>query len=250
MNDHPLVYCNGDSYSDQNFFPALKENTYAHVVGQHLNGFVINNAIKGSCNRRIVRTSVHDLIQQRQLNPEQKIIALISLSFELRFELWHEDVTNADPAESNFCPHMFSHKNNWRDLLLGGKQIADKQQNDFLDKYYQGRAYYYSPYAERINLMCDLVMFQTLMKQLDIKFLIFQGPMSEELKEEYLLDFFKSQLSKENFFDFEKFSFTTWCYQQGFEPIDFKDQPLIGHYSVDAHRAFAEKIIIPQLEKL
>lgn len=250
MNDHPLIYCNGDSYSDENYHQSLKGNTYAHVVGQQLNGFVINSAIRGSCNRRIIRTSCHDLIQQRALNPDQRIIALISLSFELRFELWNEDKTHTKPAESGFEPHTFTAKDNWRDLLLGGKEIVKKTSNEFLDNYHRGRAYYYSPYAERINLMCDLVMFQALMKQLDIAFLVFQGPVAETLEKEYLLDFFKNQLNQENFLDFEKFGFTAWCHQQGFEPLDFKDQPEIGHYSADAHRAFAEKIIIPQLEKL
>lgn len=240
MNEHPLIYCNGDSYSNENYHPDLLGKTYAHVVGQHLNGFVINAAINGSCNRRIIRTSCHDIIQQRALNPDQEIIALISLSFELRSELWNEEKTYNQPEESNFETHKFTVRNNWRDLLLSSKEIS-KTGNEFLDSYNKGRAYYYSPYAERINLMCDLVMFQSLMKQLDVEFLIFQGPMAETLEKEYLLDFFKHQLSQENFLDFEKFGFTVWCHQQGFEPLDFKDRPEIGHYSADAHRAFAEK---------
>ena len=32
--DFPLIYCNGDSYSDENYYPALKGNTYANAVGQ------------------------------------------------------------------------------------------------------------------------------------------------------------------------------------------------------------------------
>lgn len=250
MNTHPLIYCNGDSYSDENYHSNLLGKTYAHVVGQHLNGFVINAAISGSCNRRIIRTSCHDMIQQRALNPEQKIFALISLSFELRSELWHESDPRNDPKESNFHPHTFTQKNNWRDLLLGGHQATNKVENKFLDNYNQGRAYYYSPYAERINLLCDVVMFQSLMKQLNVDFLMFQGPVAETLEKEYLLDFFKLQLDERNFLDFEKFGFTAWCHQQGFEPLDFKDHPEIGHYSADAHRAFAEQVIIPHIEKL
>jgi hypothetical protein len=249
MNDHPLIYCNGDSYSDENYHTSLVGKTYAHVLGEHLNGFVINNALRGSCNRRIIRTSVHDLIQQRQQNPEQRIIALIGLSFEIRSELWIENATPKSAQESNFQTHTFADKDNWRDLLLAGKKMFDKE-NKFLDKYNQGRAYYYSPYAERANLLCDCVMFQALMKDLNIEFLMFQSPQAEQLENEYLVDFFKSQLDNNCFIDFESFGFVDWCHEQGFVPLDFLDRPNIGHPTAQAHRAFAEQIVIPYFGKL
>lgn len=254
MNDHPLIYCNGDSYSDDNYHPTLKNQTYSHVVGEYFNGFVINNAVSGSCNRRIIRTAVHDLVNERKLNPEQKIIALIGLTFELRTEIWNETKEPPhSPAESNFETFVFTKKSSWRELLLDGKDIIEKQNKHdqkFVDKYSQGLAYYYSPYAERANLLCDLLMFQSLMQQLNIKFLVFQSPIAEQLESEYLIDFFKSNLDSKNFLNFETFGFTTWCSQQGFEPLDYKHRPEIGHYGVDAHRAFAEQILIPHIESL
>ena len=253
MNDYPLIYCNGDSYSTDKHHPTLKNQTYSHVVGRHFNGFVINNAISGSCNRRIIRTSVHDLVNERKLNPDQQIIALIGLSFELRSELWNENKQPLIPAESNFEHFHFTKEPNWRGMLLKGMNIVPnnhRPDQEFIDKVSQGRAYYYSPYAERSNLLCDLLMFQSLMQQLDIKFLVFQSPMAEKLESEYLIDFFKSNLNSKNFLDFETFGFVNWCNQQGFEPLDYKDRPEIGHYGVEAHRAFAEQILIPQLEKL
>jgi hypothetical protein len=51
-------------------------------------------------------------------------------------------------------------------------------------------------------------MFQALMAQLNIQFLIFQGPLAEKLDKEYLIDFFKSNLNSENFFDFDTFGTT------------------------------------------
>ena len=253
MTEFPLIYCNGDSYSTDKYHPTLKNQTYSHVVGRHFNGFVINNAISGSCNRRIIRTSVHDLVNERKLNPDQQIIALIGLSFELRSELWNENRQPLIPAESNFEHFHFTKEPNWRGMLLKGMDIVlnnHRPDQEFFDKVSQGRAYYYSPYAERSNLLCDLLMFQSLMQQLDIKFLVFQSPMAEKLESEYLIDFFKSNLNSKNFLDFETFGFVNWCNQQGFEPLDYKDRPEIGHYGVEAHRAFAEQILIPQLEKL
>lgn len=248
MIDFPLVYCNGDSYSDENYHSTLKGKTYAHIVGEHLNAFVINNAISGSCNRRIIRSSLHDLIQQRILNPTQKIIAFIGLSFEIRGEVWNDNLTTNAPGESNFQTHKFTDIDKWRPRLLKSLPINKFMPGTYEDKYSQGRAYYYSPYAERINLMCDLVMFQSVMKQSNIEFLIFQSPLAEKLEPEYLLDFFKAQLDSDCFLDFETFSFVRWCAEKEFSPLDYRDRLDIAHYGPEAHRAFAEEVLIPHYE--
>lgn len=255
-NDFPLIYCNGDSYSDENYHPSLGGNTYAHEVGRYCHGFTTNRAITGSCNRRIVRTTVHDILQQRQLNPEQKIIALIGLTFELRSEIWVDNLDNdRDPAESNLRTHSFSQQRSWRENLLGDRDIETdneyKLDKKFFKKFSEGRAFFYSPYQERINLSADMIMLRALFDQLDVDFLIFQSPRAEKLESDYLLDFFKAQIAQDpRFVDFETFAFVNWCRQQGFTPIDMLDQPGIAHYGPDAHRAFALEFLIPKLKQL
>jgi hypothetical protein len=255
--DFPLIYCNGDSYSDENYHPTLHNNTYVNFVANEVNGFAINAAIRGSCNRRIIRTTLHDVIQQRRLNPTQKIIALIGLSFELRSELWLDNIENTKiAAESNFRTHTFSAQNNWRENLLAGIDIASKnfrtkQDEKFFKKFSDGRAFFFSPYAERINLLADLIMLRSLLESLNIEFLIFQSPRAEKLESDYLLDFFKKEIADDNrFFDLETFGFVDWCHKQKFTPFDYLDNPAIGHYGPDAHKAFAEQILIPQLTNL
>ncbi len=253
--DFPLIYCNGDSYSNDRHHPSLKGKTYANVIGEHCNGFVINSAISGSCNRRIVRTSLHDLIHQRQINPSQKIISLINLSFELRSELWVDDLRNSNPVESNFVAHTFSAQQNWRENLMAGNSIqtlnGHKLNANFYDKFSQGRAYFFSPYAERINLLADLFMLKSTLDSLNIDFLIFQGPVAEKLESDYLLDFFKQQIAADQrIFDLETFGFCSWAMQQGFTPLDFLDRPQIGHYGPDAHQKFATTVLIPKLNEL
>jgi hypothetical protein len=39
-------------------------------------------------------------------------------------------------------------------------------------------------------------------------------------------------------FDLQRFSFTQWCLDKNYEPIDYLDRPEIGHPSLDAHREF------------
>jgi len=257
---HPMIYCNGDSYSDPNFHVSLNNSTYAHVVGDHLRGYTMNRAIRGSCNRRIVRTTVHDMIQQRQLNPDQKTIALIGLSFEIRSELWINDRQPVISEESNFVTHAFSSQDNWREKLLQGLSMGelpiphcglptDQLGKKFHKKYTEGRAYFYSPYAERINLFCDLIMLRSVLDRLDIDFLIFNAVIPEKLESEYLLGFFQEEiLADPRFIDLDNFGFCNWCNQKGFVPMDFLDRPTIGHYQVDAHRAFAEEILLPKIK--
>jgi len=253
--DFPLIYCNGDSYSDENYHETLPGKTYANTVGEYYNGFVINKAISGSCNRRIIRTAVHDLILQRKTNPTQQIIALLGLSFEIRSEIWKDNINALCPEESNFTRHQFSIQVNWKENLLAGIGIGPKNNNDIDEKFYQkyseGCAYFYSPYAERINLLTDLIMLRSLLESLNINFLIFQSPKAESLESEYLVDFFKIQLAQDpRFFDLEQFGFVDWCYSQKFIPLDYLDRPEIGHYGPEAHKAFAEQILLPRLQQL
>jgi hypothetical protein len=254
--DFPLIYCNGDSYSDEKYHLSLNGNTYVNFVANNLNGFAINSASSGSCNRRIIRTTLHDVIQQRKLNPNQKIIVLIGLSFELRSEIWVDNIKdNNSPAESNFRTHTFSGQPNWRENLLANISIKPpnryNQDEKFLKKFSDGRAFFFSPYAERINLLTDLVMLRSVFESLDINFLIFQSPKAQILESDYLLDFFKEQIANdERFFDFEKFGFVDWCYQQKFTSIDKVSNPGVEHFGPDAHQAFAEQILMPRLIKL
>jgi hypothetical protein len=254
-----IVYCNGDSHIDSRY-PTNKDwrdKIYCNYVGQELNAFVINQALSGSCTRRIIRTSVHDLILHRRLNPHAKIVALISLSFDLRSEIWWPPGSNGAPEESDFITHTFSDQIDWRERLfkknvVNPKKIDSIVNDDVAAKYYEqfskGRAFFFSTEAERINFLCDLIMFRSLLESLKIDFLIFQGPPVDKLSECYLKDFFQKELSSDQrFFDFENFSFTRWCHEQEFIPYDFKERPLIGHYEPNAHEKFAQDVILPAL---
>ena len=190
-----------------------------------------------------------------RVNPDQEIIALICLSFELRGELWVDELPAGTPAESQFVTHRFSEQNDWRENLLTGRSIDTPNQYKLPAKFYrqysEGRAFFYSPYAERINLLCDLVMLRAVLESLDVKFLVFQGPPAERLETEYLKNFFLEQLAEDpRFFDLEEFGFVAWCASNKFEPLDMKDQPFIAHYGPDAHQAFAEQVLIPKLKEL
>lgn len=232
--DFPLVYANGCSYST----PGKTRKVHANYVADQVNGFLINNSIPGSCNRRIIRTSLYDIIEQKKINPTQKLIALISLTFELRSELWLENRVAVKEQESNFVTHTFA------------GHYPEIPHTKFSEKYSEGRAYYYSAYAERINLLTDLIMFTAICNKYNVNYLIFQAPMAEKLEEEHLLDFFKKEIMKDTrILDLETFGFLDWACEKNFIPLDRLDSPEIGHYNSDAHEAFAQQVLMPKLEE-
>jgi hypothetical protein len=245
-NQHPLIYVNGCSYSDENYHKTMLNNTYAHHYGRLVNGFVLSRAKAGSCNRRIIRTTVHDIIEQRQLNPTQRIIAFIQLTFEIRDELWFDDIEQTlDPCESQFRTHQFSEYTDWRERLLSNKPIS--KATGFLQNWSHGRAFFYNAYAQRINLLMDVLLLKNLFKSLNIEYLIFQGPRAEVLDDEYLKDFFLTQLNDTNILNFETFGFCDWCDVQGFDTLGKNEPRPFGHYGPDAHQAFAEKFLFDKL---
>ena len=246
---YALIYANGCSYST----PFNGVRVHADYVKENLNAFLINNSIRGSCNRRIIRTSIYDIIEQRKINPSQKIIALISLSLELRSELWLEDHKPINAQESNFISHSFMPNKDWRTRLFKGILLKVSSSvkipySKFLNQYTNARAHFYSPYAERINLLTDLLAFTAICEKYNINYLIFQAPKADKLENEHLLDFLKAQLYNDpRVFNLETFGFLDWAYNQKFKPIDMLDTPLIAHYNSDAHEAFANEILIPKL---
>ena len=255
----PLIYCNGDSYSDQNYHSSLNNATYANVVAeQWANAYVFNRAVKGSSNRRIVRTTVHDILHQKSLNPDQPIIALIGLTFLMRSEIWLEDHTASFPGESNFATMAFTSNTTWvSDLLTGNRLNAQikipgvdnatlEVNQKYLNRLAEGTGYFYSPYAKQIELLCDLIMLREFLTSQGVKFLIFNTVVPEEFESEYLLDFFQKQLYNDSrFIDLKNFSLIGWCQDQNFKPLDVGN-----HFGADAHRAFAQHILIPRLREI
>jgi hypothetical protein len=257
--DFPLVYCNGDSYSNEHYHPSLVGKTYANFVADCCHGFTINKAQNGSSNHRIIRTTVHDMLHQRQLNPHQKIIALIQLTTTIRSEVWVDDITNKIEEESNFVQVQFANNPDWKERFLKGEGASpinwpiDKfnLSKKYWNKLSEGLAYFHNGYAEHINLQCDLIMLRALLESLNIDFVFFSGPQEQQFESDYLLDFFRNELQKDKrYIDFESFGFCQWSAKQNYIPIDPDPNPYIGHYGPDAHEAFAKQIIIPKLQEL
>ena len=76
-----LIYSNGCSFSIN------EPHSYADYVAQSLNAELINKGQLGACNRRIIRTTMRDLLEIKSNN----VMALIGLAIMGRTELWRND---------------------------------------------------------------------------------------------------------------------------------------------------------------
>ena len=252
-NKAPLIYCNGCSYSNNKYHPSLNNSTYADVIGRGYGGFVINRAVNGSCNRRIIRTSLLDLLEQRRLNADQPIFAILGLSFDLRKETWNETASPEFANESNFVSYNFTSEQDWKTRLFS-KQDLDPQSQTNLDpkwfgKLSEAQAYFHSPLAERINTFADLIMLHSILKDHQVSLLVFQAPPVERIENEHVLDQLRTQIDTPNFLELETLSFTRWCWEQGYSNLEQKTGVTdCGHPDAAGHRAFAKQVLIPRLE--
>lgn len=253
--EFPLILAYGGSQLNTGWYSQalgiLKEEIklFPELVSDYFNGFCINNSIPGTANSRFIRKATHDCLEQRKLNPKQRIIVLIELTFDLRKEIWNESVTPDDSTESNFQSIQLATELDWRETLLGNKKswFADKMQvspeEKFLLKWKQGELFFYSPYAENINLLQQLITLTALFREQKIDYIIYRGNPVEQFQEEYLLDFFAEYLERDPcILDLFNFSFTKWTLDNGLGTVE-NSNDCHNHPSLDAHREFANLLI-------
>jgi hypothetical protein len=257
--DFPIVIGSGASQVSIEYY-ARKLNKQPHeiklfpeIVAESLAGYCINIATPGISNRKILRKTLYECIKQSENNPGQPIIVLVELTFDLRKDLWIESVekTEDDKNDSNFVSAQIARNINWWkerfnrnisdtviDIIEYTKSLTPMDKK-YVNQWQKVEQYFYSSYAENINLNMDLINFTGYMKSNNIRYLIFRGNPVEKFEEEHLLDTFNAVLLADpGVFDLRHFSFTQWCLEKNYKPIDSEDRPEIGHPSLEAHRRF------------
>jgi len=76
-----ILYVNGDSYSA----PDEKFKVYSEILGEKLSVPVVNDAMAGSSNDRIFRTTLEYI---SSLGDDEKPLVIIGFSFLTREETW------------------------------------------------------------------------------------------------------------------------------------------------------------------
>jgi hypothetical protein len=164
-----LVYSNSCSFGA----PDQGHKIYADHVSEKLSVKLINKGKPGSCNRRIIRSSLRDL---SEIIDQKNILALIGLTFVSRTELWQSDLPSQD-NDGHFCSIIVDYaKINWKEKGLIDTIVDDiwKLAKPSLQDYYKNWLLHLSMEAEVTNLLTDIIMFTGWCKSKNIRYLSYR----------------------------------------------------------------------------
>lgn len=162
INNIKTLYGNGCSFTNDNHVKLnLGKPLYLDLLGEMLEAEVINNAFAGSCNRRIIRTTLRDCILHKF---DHTTFVLVQLTFMER-------------TEKPFVPNKY---NSWKASHNTAKlelhesiKPNDPGNTDYSDYFLK----HFDPAAELVNLATDLVMLSGFLKNCNIPHYIFHYPM-------------------------------------------------------------------------
>jgi len=235
-----LVYSNSCSFGYTN-----GPKAYPELIAKHLGARIINNGMHGSCNRRIIRTSLRDLLELRQTTDDH-ILALIGLTMLSRTEKW-QPWLNQNHSDGDFASiRIDSSRFNWTNGLNTEHKDVWKYADKNLRNYYKEWLLLYDPEERVVELLADIVMFVKWAHANNIDCLVFNNmeclPIMDHAP---FLNTFTSTLENcNNVIDLSKFSFKNYALSLGHIPYDFETYGNDGHPNQQAHVDFAEHLIV------
>lgn len=244
MKKYDLVYVNGDSYA-LGWLPK-HHKIYGNHIADYFNSQFINNAIRGSSNSRIFRTSLRDLMDLKEKN--KNILACISLSFISRTEIWdidhpREHFKNTNDGDFFSIQIDTTENNNWFRLFPD----TEKKYFNFLKQ----NTIWYNIEAETVKLLEKIILFVNWCENNNVDYIIF-SPMYQDTVDfstPFIFNFYKEIKKNKRVLDPFEFSFLEWCLNRGHEPVDnYKavvngKQYQVGHMGISGHEDFAKFLL-------
>lgn len=221
-----IVYSNSDSYG------VLSTGvTYPKLLADSLNAKVINAGLPGSCNQRIIRTTVRDLTQLRN-KTDEPVLCLICLGFLMRGEWWD----NTRPSIGT-DGHFRSFQ------IHASKNIDNNVIQEYMKQWYR----VYDDEATQTNLLMELVLLTNWLKSKNIKYIIFAGNnvtyKEIDYNDVFIKDFSSVIFSDKDVLNIHNFSFVKYCCDRGHVPFDFDLYQNHGHHGEAAHKEFANFLL-------
>lgn len=215
-----ILYVNGDSYS-----AAAKDfKVYSDILGEKLSVPVINDAMIGSSNDRIFRTTLEYIAS---LNGNEKPVIVIGFSFLTREETWTDNIDAykhriKDYSKSQFVSLDWLKKSDTTDEIM--HLIIDQNIN-----------------KQTINFYTKLYMLTSLLKSLDIPYFMFSAANNVDYRNLNWgslksLSMYQKICQDSNVLDFKTFNIPQWASENGIKTTN------TGHLLNNGHVKFAEYI--------
>lgn len=238
-----IVYVNGDS------FPYMSDGKrYSDYLSEAFNCESVNSSIGGSCNSRIIRTTLRDLIELKKKDPD--ILAVISMSFTIRTELWDEETQAGYWKQCNdggFASYSFAVGTHWfTDGIITNKGIPATMQ-----AYAKQWLINFDIEAETTNLLSQCLLLTNWLKSNNIKYVLLSSCLQEpiDFNAPFVKPFYTELFADPRVINFYNFSFTEYVLSKGHTPIDVGVQEIhgkkynTGHHGDLAHKEFANYLI-------
>lgn len=224
MKSYDLLYVNGDSYSARTDFPVYSDHL------QDLTGIpVINRAIAGSNNQRIMRSTINDLLE---LPRENRVLCVIGFSFVTRDEIWYE---GSDPGVIKKIPDL-DDQNQGRLITADfvTKTMGWSEAHDILIDININR--------QLAHFYCNLFCFVNTLQNLGVDYLVFSAANNQGWRNEHRIYFDKWPLYQKlkqdpRILDLHDFYIGKWAADNQLATTDTL------HLLKDGHVKFADFIL-------
>jgi len=238
-----MIYVNGDSYTVMS-----GGKVYSDYLKEKLNTKSINAGIPGSCNSRIFRTSLRDLIELKKT--EKDITAIISLSFTIRSEVWDENIQPTKWKNSNdggFASYQFVTGLDW----LGSTVFPSE-----LKSYAKEWVTQYNIEAETTTLLQQSVLLSNWCKLNNVRLILLSSCLQEpvDFNTPFIKPFYDELFVDKNVINFFTSSFVDIC--KDFPRVSKHIQEIhgkkydIGHINFQGHEYFANFLIENYLNEI
>lgn len=225
-----ILYVNGDSYS-----APLDHKVYGDILASKYNVKIVNKAVRGSSNNRIIRATLEDCVKFKRQSFLPYVI--IGLSFVTREEVW------APTADYELIKRFNDHPEGkfvTLDSIIANK-LTDLQKNKIIDSNIN---------TQMVNLFVDVYMLTNTLDYLGIPHFIFSAANNQSFKElnfAYLmqLEMYKEIGKKENILDLLNFNIPLWAKKNSSPATE------TGHLAnIGSHAYFAEYLHTNHLSNL
>lgn len=161
MNKLKRIYTNGCSFTHDNYiYYDLNSVGYGNILADRYNVDYLNMGLPGSCNRRIIRTTLRDAIEFTK-----DTLVIVQLTLLQRTEKAFTPGQNNEWKLENTQSYQEYHES-----------IKGDIQENLNQEYYKTHVKFFDERAEVTNLAADLLMLTAFLKNKHIPYYIFNYP--------------------------------------------------------------------------
>jgi hypothetical protein len=213
-----ILYVNGDSYSAL----STKFKVYSEILGEKLSVPVVNEAMPGSSNDRIFRTTLEYVAT---LSPDTNPFIVIGFSFITREEIWIDNIAKYKNRIKDYPTSQFISAG-W----LESTDINESIQHLIIDQNIN---------KQTVNFYTKLYMLTSLLKGLSIPYFMFSAARNTDYKNlnhDSLnnLSMYQKICQDSNILNFQTFNIPQWANDNNIKTTGS------GHLLEDGHIKFAE----------